>query len=313
MIKVRNLTKRFGKLKAVDNISFNIDEGEIFGFLGPNGAGKTTTMRILSCFFAPTEGEVLINGLNIQDNSFKIKELIGYMPEHVPLYSDFRVNEALDFAAELRGVKNGSRRKKRTDEVIELCGLKDVRHRITGALSKGYRQRLGLAQVLLSDPEILILDEPTSGLDPKQIIEIRNLIKSFRGKKTVILSTHILPEVEITCSKVIIINKGRIVAMDTPLNLTNQIKKSMRVFLEVEGPLNIVKEALFRVPGVRAVTENEKLNDNIYSYWLEAENNYEIKKEVVLSLVNNKLNLLEMRTHTMSMEDIFMHIVTKEN
>lgn len=313
MIEVRNLTKRFGGKKAVDDISFTVSKGEILGFLGPNGAGKTTTMRMLSCYFSPTRGSIKIGGFELnEENSIKIRKLIGYMPENVPIYPEFRVNQSLEFTAEVKGMKNAAYRKKRINEVIELCGLKEVYKQITGTLSKGYRQRLGIAQTLLNDPEILILDEPTAGLDPRQIIEIRNLIKSFKGNKTVILSTHILPEVEGTCSRVIIINNGKIAAMDTPDNLTKQIEKSMRIYLEVEGKPVIVKEALANLRGIKTVSENEKLNDDIYTYWVEADNDYTIKKEISRSLAGKDTALLEMRTHTMSMEDIFVHLVTKE-
>ncbi len=218
MIEVENLTKYYGDRPAIDNITFRVEKGEILGFLGPNGAGKTTTMRILAGFFPPTSGIARVAGYDVVNNSIDVRRRIGYMPETIPLYKDMRVKEYLEFVAEVKGVPR-KRRKSKIEKAMKECGTTEVYHRLIGKLSKGFQQRVGLAQALLHDPEVLILDEPTIGLDPKQIIEIRQLIKSLAGERTIILSTHILPEVSMTCQRVIIINEGKIIAMDTPENL----------------------------------------------------------------------------------------------
>ena len=233
MIKVEGLTKRYARTVAVDNISFEVEKGQITGFLGPNGAGKTTTMRILTCFLPPTEGTANVAGFDVIQQPMEVKRRIGYLPETPPVYPDMDVSEYLEYAGRLKQISSADI-KKRTDEAIGKCNLGGVRHKLIGKLSKGYRQRVGLAQAIIHNPDVLILDEPTSGLDPKQIIEIRDLLKSLAGEHTIILSTHILTEVEQSCEKVIIISQGKLVATDSVANLTNRLRGSEAVNIEVE-------------------------------------------------------------------------------
>src|SRR5438309_3763516 len=236
MIKVEGLTKRYARTVAVDNISFEVEKGGIVGFLGPNGAGKTTTMRVLTCFLPPTSGSASVAGFDVLVQPLEVKKRIGYLPESPPLYPEMEVHEYLTFVGRLKGI-SGSDVAKRVDEVSERCAVADVRTKLIGKLSKGYRQRVGLAQAIIHNPEVLILDEPTSGLDPKQIIETRQLIRSLAGDHTIILSTHILPEVAMTCQRVVIINQGRVVAVDTPEGLTTRLSQGAeRVALQVRGP-----------------------------------------------------------------------------
>ena len=225
MIKVEGLTKRYARTVAVDNISFEVEKGTIVGFLGPNGAGKTTTMRVLTCFLPPTAGTASVAGFDVLENPMEVKKRIGYLPETPPLYPEMEVSEYLKFVGQLKGISSADIAK-RVDQVVGRCAVGDVRNKLIGKLSKGYRQRVGLAQAIIHNPEVLILDEPTSGLDPKQIIEIRELLKSLAGEHTIILSTHILPEVEHTCERVIIINEGKLVAIDSVANLTNRLRGS---------------------------------------------------------------------------------------
>ncbi|HMC43091.1 MAG TPA: ABC transporter ATP-binding protein, partial [Acidimicrobiales bacterium] len=248
MIEVDNLTKRYGRTTAVDGISFVVKKGEILGFLGPNGAGKTTTMRILTCYLPPTEGTARVAGHDVFEEPLEVKRRVGYIPESPPLYPDMDVETFLDFCAKIKGVAKAQRRA-RVDAATEKCRVGEVRKTLIGRLSKGYRQRVGLAQAILNDPEVLILDEPTAGLDPKQIIETRELIKGLGGEHTIILSTHILPEVSMTCGRVVIINKGRVVAEDTPENLTHRLQGAATVRLEVRGDESGLEAALGAVPG----------------------------------------------------------------
>ena len=254
MIKVEKLTKRYGGVTAVDEINFEVDKGEVVGFLGPNGAGKSTTMRMLACYLPPTSGRAEVAGCDVFKDSLRAREHIGYMPEHVPLPHDMRVNEYLSFRAALKGVP-GRRIKERLADVCDLCGLAEVERRMIAALSKGFRQRVGLADAMIHEPELLILDEPTIGLDPNQIRQVRELIKNLRRHHTILLSTHILPEVEMTCSRVIIINKGRIEALDTPENLRSRISSEGEVLLEAktEDPHALAK--LRSVHGVKDVVQ----------------------------------------------------------
>lgn len=256
MIKVEKLTKRYGSMTAVDQIDFEVNKGEIVGFLGPNGAGKSTTMRMLACYLPPTSGRAEVAGCDVFRDSLRAREHIGYMPEHVPLPHDMRVNEYLSFRAALKGVP-GRRIKERLADVSDLCGLGEVERKIIGTLSKGFRQRLGLADAMIHEPELLILDEPTIGLDPNQIRQVRELIKNLHRHHTILLSTHILPEVEMTCSRVIIINKGRIEALDTPENLRSRISSQGEVILEArtEDPHAIAKLRTLR--GVRDAVQKK--------------------------------------------------------
>src|SRR6267378_105830 len=252
MIEVENLTKRYGRTTAVDGVSFRVQKGEILGFLGPNGAGKTTTMRILTCYLPPTEGTARVAGYDVFESPLEVKRRVGYIPETPPLYPDMDVDGFLDFCAKIKGVPSASRKAK-IDEAVEKTRIGDVRRKLIGQLSKGYRQRVGLAQAILANPDVLILDEPTAGLDPKQIIETRELIKSLGGDHTIVLSTHILPEVSMTCGRVVIINKGKVVAEDTPENLTRRLQGAATVRLEVRGESPDLESALIAIPGVKSV------------------------------------------------------------
>ena len=253
MIKVEGVTKRYGPATAVKNVSFNVERGEIVGFLGPNGAGKTTTMRILTGFLPPTEGTAAVGGYDVQKDPIEVKKRIGYLPETPPLYPEMEVVDYLRFVARLKGIEAGAI-ERRIDSAIERTAVGGVKDKLIGKLSKGYRQRVGLAQALIHGPDVLVLDEPTSGLDPKQIIEVRELIRSLAGEHTIILSTHILSEVSSTCGRVIIINEGRIEANDTPQNLTAQLQGAQALQLEIDGPEDEVLRRLRDVPGVKAVS-----------------------------------------------------------
>jgi ABC-2 type transport system ATP-binding protein len=311
MIEVDNITKYFGPKLVLDNISFNIEKGEIVGFLGPNGAGKTTTMRILTCFFPPTSGNAWVAGYNIFKNPLDIKKRIGYLPENISIYGNMQVKTYLNFVSRIKGIKI-KEIKDKVAEVIEKCGLEDVYNKFIHKLSKGYRQRVGLAQALLSDPEVLILDEPTIGLDPKQIIEIRRLIKDLGKEKTIILSTHILPEVSMICQRVIIINNGRLMAVDTPENLTGRLKKSAEIYLKVEGPPTDVTKKLKAVEGIVDVEKKEKISDNIYNYIVRTRDDFEMRKRISDAIFKNGWGLIETYSKEMSLEDIFIKIVTEE-
>lgn len=311
MIQVENLTKIFGQTHAIKNVSFSASKGEILGFLGPNGAGKTTTMRILSCFLPPTSGSARVAGYDILTNSLDVRKRLGYLPENTPLYTHMTTRDYLRFVA---GVKNvpAKVRSLQIERVLGDCGLHEVSGRIISTLSKGYRQRVGIAQALLNAPPVLILDEPTAGLDPKQIIEIRDLIKNLAGDRTIILSTHILPEVSVTCSRVIIINDGSIVASDTPENLTAQLQKDARVFIQVEGSDNTISEQLKNIEGVASVKEQDSTNNSISSFTIESRQGFDVRKTLAKKIVDNGWGLLEMKSVKMSLEDVFIKLVTKE-
>lgn len=310
MIEVQELTKVYGSKAAIDNLTFTVEQGEIVGFLGPNGAGKTTTMRVLSCFMPPTSGTAKVSGYDIHTQALDVRRRIGYLPEHVPLYTDLTVTQYLNFVAEAKGLSRLTRLQK-VHEVIERCLLQDVRLRIIGKLSKGYRQRVGLAQALLGDPPVLILDEPTIGLDPKQIIEIRSLIRDMKGERTVILSTHILPEVSMLCERVIIINEGRIVAVDTPETLTRRLQRSTQVLLQIEGPPDQITGRLREMAGVRRV----ELTDGagaLRRYLVETEKERDLRQELASAICERGWGLFELRPVDMTLEDIFIHLVTEE-
>ncbi len=310
MIHVEHLTKYYGPVAAIRDVSFRVERGEIVGFLGPNGAGKTTTMRILACFMPASEGTAKVAGYDVFTQSMEARRRIGYLPEHVPLYNDMPVAAYLDFVAELKGVSRAER-KRRVAEVMERCLIADVQHRLVGRLSKGYRQRVGLAQALVNDPEVLILDEPTIGLDPRQIIEIRSLIKSLAGQHTVILSTHILPEVSMVCSRVIIINAGQIVAVDSPENLTVRLSQSDRIQVQVEGPAEAVLAELSRVPGVLSVNQKALVN-GIGTFVVESARDRDVRRDLSAAIMRRGWGLLELRGMGMTLEDIFIKLVTEE-
>ncbi|MBI1987271.1 MAG: ATP-binding cassette domain-containing protein [Nitrospinae bacterium] len=312
MIEVENLTKYYGPVPAITDITFQVEKGEILGFLGPNAAGKTTTMRILTCFMPPTRGRARVAGYDCLDQSLEVRRRIGYLPENVPLYNEMRVTDYLHFVSAIKGIPRRERSRK-VAEVMGDCGLLEVAGKINGKLSKGYRQRVGLAQALLSDPEVLILDEPTVGLDPRQIIEIRNLIKSLAGRRTIILSTHILPEVSMTCQRVIIINEGRVIAVDTPENLTAQLEKSAQVLLQVEGPPEEVVTILSRVEGVLEVERRDIAADHqVHTYLVKSQPALDLRKELAAAVLRNQWGLLELRGVSLSLEDIFIRLVTEE-
>jgi ABC-2 type transport system ATP-binding protein len=310
MIEVDNLTKRYGRQTAVDGISFKVMKGEILGFLGPNGAGKTTTMRILTCYLPPTEGKARVAGFDVFEQPQEVKRRVGYTPESPPLYPDLEVREFLEFCARIKGVPSASR-KARIDEVMGKTRIDDVGGKLIGRLSKGYRQRVGLAQALLGNPEVLILDEPTAGLDPKQIIETRELIRGLGGEHTIILSTHILPEVSMVCGRVVIINKGRVVAEDTPENLTHRLRGAASLRLEVRGEEADVLGVLRTVPGVLAVRP-ARAGSGLSAFELDPEPGTDVRPEVARAVVGGGFDLLALQQVGMSLEDIFLHLTTTE-
>ncbi|MFV1974735.1 MAG: ABC transporter ATP-binding protein [Candidatus Scalindua sp.] len=309
MIKVKNLTKRYVNINAVDNISFHVKENEIVGLLGPNGAGKTTTMRILTCFMPATAGSATVAGYDVFSDSLNVRQQIGYLPENVPLYLDMRVNEYLRFRAKLKNIPRRERRRK-IEYCLEMTGITDVQNQIIGTLSKGYKQRVGLADTLVHDPKILILDEPTIGLDPNQIRQIRGVIKGLGQRHTVLLSTHILPEVEMICDRVMIINKGKIVAMDTPTNLMKQLKTGSNLVLEVRGDGEKIKNSLSKVDSVKSVTYREK--DDANEFYVNGTGDKDIREDIFNCIVKDNYILREMKRQTITLEEIFHQITTGE-
>ena len=310
MIEVENLTKRYGRHTAVDGVSFRVEKGEILGFLGPNGAGKTTTMRILTCYLPPTDGTARVAGYDVFQAPLEVKRRVGYIPETPPLYPDMTVLDFLGFCAKIKGVGKKERRAK-IDDVIGKTRVGDVRDTLIGKLSKGYRQRVGLAQAILNNPDVLILDEPTAGLDPKQIIETRELIKGLGGEHTIVLSTHILPEVEMTCGRVVIINKGRVVAEDTPENLTRRLRGAGALRLEVRGDEASVVEALRTLPGVLQVKAKAH-HDGLLTLEVEAEAGRDVRADLARAIVTKGFALLALQQVGMSLEEIFLHLTTTD-
>ena len=307
MIEVERLTKLYGHLPALREVSFRVEQGEIVGFLGPNGAGKTTTLRILTCFIPPTSGFARIAGLDCREHPLEVRAKIGYLPETISLYSDMTVRRFLAFAASAKGVPR-SRRGHELERVMARCSIKEVESRIIGHLSKGYRQRLGIAQALINDPPILILDEPTIGLDPAQIVEIRTLIKELAGECTIILSSHILPEVSQICQRILVINRGQIVATDTPANLTGQLRRTLQLRLQIEGPDAEIREELVAVKGVLRVQPG----DGPSSFLVETDRHEDLRPELARRVVARGWQLRELRTQELSLEEIFMELVTEE-
>jgi ABC-2 type transport system ATP-binding protein len=303
MIRVENLVKSYGGILAVDDLSFSVGKGELVGFLGPNGAGKTTTMRILSCYLPATSGVVEISGHDVFADSIAVRQRIGYLPENVPLYSDMRVSEYLVYRGHLKGM-HGKRLRSRTADVVEMCELGDVRTRIIGQLSKGFRQRIGLADALLNEPDVLILDEPTIGLDPNQIRNVRNLIKRLGGQHTVLLSSHILAEVEMTCQRVLIINRGRIVASDTPVNLAGALKGNMQVMVEIKADSREVCAELGKIQGVVRVS---CLNEGPWgSFMCETTRGVDPRGDIFNTASRKGWQLRELREEKRNLEDIFV-------
>jgi ABC-2 type transport system ATP-binding protein len=311
MIEVDNLTKRYGRTTAVDGISFRVEKGEILGFLGPNGAGKTTTMRVLTCYLPPTEGTARVGGYDVFEQPMEVRRRVGYLPETPPLYPDMQVRDYLDFCAKIKGVAP-KERGTRVADAIEKCRVGDVRTTLIGKLSKGYRQRVGLAQAILHNPDVLVLDEPTAGLDPKQIIETRELIRGLGGDHTVILSTHILPEVQLTCGRVVIIDDGRVVAEDSPENLTRRLKGAGTLRLEVRGDETAILETVRAVPGVLAAHVRGG-HDGALVVDVEAEAGRDVRSELAGAVVTSGQGLLGLQQVGMSLEEIFLHLTTTED
>ena len=310
MIEVDRLTKYYGPVAAIQDVSFSVQKGAIVGFLGPNGAGKTTTMRILSCFMPASSGAARVAGYDVFEQSLEVRRRIGYLPENVPLYGDMTVRAYLDFVAEAKGLGRAERRR-RVGEVMARCLIEDVQGRLIGRLSKGYRQRVGLAQALVADPDVLILDEPTIGLDPKQIVQIRSLIKSLAGEHTVILSTHILPEVSMVCEGVVIINRGRIVASGTLDRLMDEVAPIARVQVQVEGPAELVGASLRAVPGVQRV-EAHGVTNGVGTFVVEADRARDVRRELSQLVAQQRWGLLELRALELSLEDMFIRILAGE-
>lgn len=305
MIKIDRVTKIFGPTVAVKNISFEVKKGEILGFLGPNGAGKTTTMRIITGYFPPTNGNAYVAGHSVIDDPLSVKRQIGYVPENPSMYKDMRVNEYLRFVGAIKGVKR-SLLKESIEKSVQLCALESVVHKRIKELSKGFRQRVALGQALVNDPPVLVLDEPTSGLDPKQIHEIRELIKSMAGKRTIILSTHILPEVSMTCNKVVIINEGKIVAVDTTENIGRSFMHTNQIEVTVQGPSDRIIENLTKMDGINRVDHKGM------SYIIDVEKDTDLRAEIAKKIVENGFDLLELKRKSLSLEDIFLKLVIKE-
>jgi len=310
MIEVRHLSKRFGRTVAVNDVSFDVRKGEVLGFLGPNGAGKTTTMRILTCYLTPDSGSAAVAGYDVFDDSLEVRRRVGYLPESAPLYQDMDVTSYLKFVAELRGIPREDR-KRRIDAMVEVCGLGSVIGRGVGELSKGYKQRVGLAQTLIHDPEFLILDEPTTGLDPSQIIEIRELIKEIGKERTVILSTHILPEVEATCSRVIIISEGSLVASGTPEELNSAAGGEDAIHASIRGEIAAVEAALGAMPGVRSVAASPG-EEGFSTFTIKVADGAGMGEAVFRTAVQNGWTINELRRQALSLEDIFLRLTTQD-
>lgn len=308
MITVKNVTKKYGKFKAVDNISFEINDGEIIGLLGPNGAGKSTTMNILTGFIEPTEGEVIINGYNISKKPKKAKKCIGYMPEGVPLYKDMTVKEFVTYMAELKGVKK-EQIKESVDQAIQDTWLQNVRKVLIRNLSKGYKQRVSMAGALVGNPEIIILDEPTVGLDPKQIIEIRNLIKKLGKNHTLIISSHILSEISQICERVIIINKGQIVAVDSPEHLEDTVNIENAINIIVEDKENKIEK--IKIQGAKKIELIKKNDDNTKEYRIIPEKDYDIRKSIFSDLAKENITIFELKKPEITLEEAFIDLIKK--
>ena len=308
MIEVKNVTKKYGKFTAVDNISFTIDDGEIVGLLGPNGAGKSTTMNMLTGFIEQTEGTIIIDNYDMLKKPKKAKREIGYMPEGVSLYTDLTVKEFIRYMAEIKKV-NKKERKEKVEKIIEQTGLKDVQKKLIKNLSRGYKQRVSMAGALVGEPKILILDEPTVGLDPKQITEIRNLIKELGKTHTVILSSHILSEVSQICNKVIIINKGKIVATDTPEHLENRVTNENSIYVTVEDPDNKMKDIKDKIKEIEKVTLIENEEDGTKKYIIEGKKDIDLRKTIFNEFAKESITIFEMKKADTTLEDAFMKLI----
>jgi ABC-2 type transport system ATP-binding protein len=309
MIEVRNLTKRFGPTVALGGISFEVAGGEVLGLLGPNGAGKSTAMRVITCYIPADEGDVTVAGYSTRNQSVEVRRQIGYLPESAPLYQDMGVIEYLEFIGRVRGM-NGNSLPQEVDKMIGVCGLERMAHRTIGTLSKGYRQRVGLAQAMIHDPQVLVLDEPTTGLDPNQIVEIRELIRRVGQQKTIILSTHILPEVETTCSRVLIINEGLIVASGTPAELAGQSEGEQKVMVTIQAPAEVV-EPVLRESGLASDLHLVDMADNMVRYAIGT-NRADPEEKLFTLAVEQGWVLTELKRETMSLEQVFTRLTTRE-
>jgi len=309
VIEVQHLSKRYGSFTAVDDVSFRVESGEILGFLGPNGAGKTTTMRIITGYMPASEGKAFVAGYDVFEQPLDAKKRTGYLPETPPLYPDMTVREYLMFVAKIKGVRKDI--KGRVDAVMKRTWVADMSERQCGRLSKGYRQRVGLAQAIIHNPDVLVLDEPTAGLDPKQIIETRQLIRELAGSHTIVLSTHILPEVAQTCQKVVIINKGKVVAIDTPAALTERMHGVVTVFVQAQGPADDIQRSLQNVRGVLRVTVADS-RDGEASFEVDSEKGSDVRRELASAVVGGGFGLMELRPMRVSLEDVFVSLMTDE-
>jgi ABC-2 type transport system ATP-binding protein len=310
LIEVEHLVKSYGQARAVNDISFKVEKGEILGFLGPNGAGKTTTMRILTGYLPATGGTARIAGFDVFEQSMEVRKRIGYLPETPPLYPDMTVSAYLTFVAQIKGVASAEI-PNRVAEAMRMTTLEERKDELIKRLSRGFKQRVGIAQAIVHNPDVIILDEPTVGLDPNQIKEVRSLIKNLAGQHTIILSTHILPEVEMTCDRVVIINKGRIVAVDTTQNLTSQLKGGERVRIQVKGSAESLRDSITPIKGVKKVDVQSNA-DNLVTAEIESESGEDLRAQIASRVVNKGLDLLEMRAISLSLEDIFMQLTTEE-
>ncbi|MDQ6982781.1 MAG: ATP-binding cassette domain-containing protein [Mariprofundus sp.] len=309
MIQVEHVTKDYGQFRAIDDISFTVNKGDIMGFLGPNGTGKTTVMRMLTCFFPPTQGKLMVAGYNCFEESLNVRKKIGYLPERVPLYADMTVSDYLDFVAGIKGMRS-KEIKGKVGQVMDDCGLADVNRKLISDISRGYRQRVGIAQALVNDPEVLILDEPTVGLDPQQIKGIRKLIKDLAGRHTVILSTHILPEVSILCNRVVVINKGRVAAVDSLDNLISAGTDKM--FMRINGDQQAIMAALEQLDCTASVQQGENDSKEEGGFIIALDDEKQSSKRMHAMIEENGWNIEEMRPMETNLEDVFIQLVTKE-
>ncbi len=311
MIKVENVTKKYGGHVAVNNISFTVNDGEIVGFLGPNGAGKTTTMNMITGFIETSDGNIEINGFDVSKKAKKAKREIGYMPETTPLYSDLTPKEFIKYMAELKGVSSKTRREE-VQRILKEVNLEDVQNKLIRNLSRGYKQRVSLAGALVGNPKVLILDEPTVGLDPKQVIQIRNLIKSLGKDHTIILSSHILSEVSQICEKVIIINKGNLVAIDTPENLENKVKEENSLLVTVEDKKEKIEEVTKGMRDIKTIKLIKKLPDGTKQYSVISKDNRDIRKDIFETFAKNEITIFELKKSEATLEDAFINLIDKE-
>jgi ABC-2 type transport system ATP-binding protein len=310
MIRATGLTKSFGSLTAISGVTFEVERGEVVGFLGPNGAGKSTTMRILSGVFPPTSGRAVVAGYDVVAESLRARSVVGYFPERIALYLDMTVREYLRYVADMKGVANRQQRAD-IDGALSGCGITHVAHRLIGTLSKGYRQRVGIAQALVGRPRVLILDEPTAGLDPEQVVEVRHLISTLRGLSTVILSTHILSEVEATCDRVIIINRGHILAVDTPRNLNQRLRHASRIHVEVDGPADAIVARLQSITGVLQIEPRQAASAAAVAFVVTTDKHRDLRAELATAITAAQWRLLELRPVSLSLEDIFLSLVAE--